>query len=101
MTIFIVTRHLEQSCSTLIDPPSLTTRPTDQTVIESAMATFHCYAVGNPVPNIAWFKDGKTVETGNILSFKTSRSQSGKYWCSAKNGLKTVNASVSLDVQCK
>lgn len=65
------------------------------------MATFHCNATGNPAPNIAWMKDGKTVATGNTLSFKSSRNQSGEYWCSAKNGLKTVNTSFNLDVQCK
>ncbi|RMX60520.1 hypothetical protein pdam_00001439 [Pocillopora damicornis] len=79
--------------------PSLTTRPTDQTVVEGATVTFSCYSIGNPVPDIVWIKDGKTVAVGNILSFETSRNQSGKYWCSAKNDLKTVNASVNLDVQ--
>ena len=53
------------------------------------------------MPDIVWIKDGRTVAVGNILSFETSRNQSGKYWCSAKNDLKTVNASVNLDVQCK
>ena len=76
-------------------------RPTNQTVIEAATVTFHCSALGNPVPNIAWLKDGKTVGTGNTLSLKTSRNQSGEYWCSAENALKTVNTSVNLDVQCK
>lgn len=82
-------------------PPSWIARPTDQIVIEAAMVTFHCSAIGNPVPNIVWLKDGKTVGTGNTLSFKTSRNQSGEYWCSAENRLKTVNTSVNLDVQCK
>ena len=85
----------------LIDPPSWTKTPTDQTVIEGTMATFHCNATGNPVPSIVWMKDGKTVATGHILSFKTSRNQSGEYWCSAENDLKTINTSVNLDVQCK
>ena len=84
-----------------IDPPSWITRPTDQTVIEAAAATFHCSAIGNPVPTIVWLKDGKTVGTGNTLSLKTSRNQSGEYWCSAENELKTVNTSINLDVQCK
>lgn len=84
-----------------IDSPSWITRPTNKTVIEGSMATFHCNATGNPAPNIAWMKDGKTVATGNTLSFKSSRNQSGEYWCSAKNGLKTVNTSFNLDVQCK
>ena len=39
---------------------------------------------------------------GNTLSFETNRNHSGKYWCSAENGLSSaVNASASLDVQCK
>ena len=39
---------------------------------------------------------------GETLSFDTNRNQSGKYWCSADNGLSVVvNASANLDVQCK
>ena len=39
---------------------------------------------------------------GDQLIFETNRNQTGKYWCLAENGLNsTVNASASLDVQCK
>lgn len=42
------------------------------------------------------------MATGDTLSFEAFRNQSGKYWCSAENGLNvTVNASAYLDVQCK
>ena len=83
-------------------PPSLTTTPVDQTIIEGATVTFHCTATGNPIPKITWTKDGKAVGLGNILSFETNRNQSGKYWCSAGNGLNViVNASADLDVLCK
>ena len=38
----------------------------------------------------------------DILSFKAKRGDSGKYWCTAENGLDvTVNFSAYLDVQCK
>ena len=66
------------------------------------MATFRCTAIGNPVPEIKWIKDGKTVHAGDVLSFAVDRNQSGKYWCTANNGFDTVaNASVYVDVLCK
>ena len=82
--------------------PSLITTPADQTVLESATATFHCNSSGNPIPKITWIKDHNTVGHGETLVFEAKRNNSGKYWCSAENGLNsTVNASASLDVQCK
>ena len=51
---------------------------------------------------MTWIKDGKIVDEGNTLRFDTKRNDSGKYWCLADNGLNpTVNASATLDVQCK
>lgn len=81
--------------------PSLITTPTDQTVMEGAEAIFFCNATGNPIPKITWMKDGEIVGQGDTLSFETSRNQSGKYLCSAENGLNsTVNSTANLDVQC-
>ena len=38
----------------------------------------------------------------DTLQFKANRTHSGKYWCTAENGLAiTVNASAFLDVKCK
>lgn len=83
-------------------PPSLTTKPSDQTVTENQEVTFKCTATGNPTPTVKWVKDGKTVTEGDILRFKANRTHSGKYWCTAENGLSiTVNTSAYLDVQCK
>ena len=83
-------------------PPSLVTTPVNQTIMEGTTATFHCTATGNPVPKITWTMNGKTVGSGKTLSFETNRNQSGKYWCSASNGLDViVNASANLDVLCK
>ena len=82
--------------------PSLITRPANKTVVEGDQATFHCEATGNPTPTIKWIRDGKTVVTGETLSFETKRKDSGKYWCLTDNGLNsTANASAYLDVQCE
>lgn len=81
---------------------TFTTTPRDQTIEEGDKGTFHCNATGNPAPKIMWHKDGKTVGTGDTLSFTVNRNQSGRYWCSAENGLDVkLNASALLDVQCK
>ena len=64
--------------------------------------TLHCAAIGNPIPNIKWIKDGKTVGNGENLNIKAKRTDSGKYWCTAEYGLDvTVNTTAYLDVQCK
>ena len=82
--------------------PTFITKPFNKTVIEGATVTLLCEATGNPIPKIAWTKDGETVARGDTLSFETNRTISGKYWCTAENGLKpTVNASANIDVQCK
>jgi len=83
-------------------PLSFTTIPINQTVNEDDQAVFRCAATGNPTPKITWIKDGKPVGEGNPLSLDTNRNHSGKYWCSAENGLGlAINASAYLDVQCK
>lgn len=82
-------------------PPSLTTKPSDQTVTENQEVTFQCTATGNPASKIKWIKDGKTLVEGDILTFKATRNTSGQYWCSAENGLDLANASAYLNVRCK
>ena len=42
------------------------------------------------------------MASGDTLDIEANRNHSGKYWCSAENGLNSiVNASATLDVQCK
>jgi len=80
----------------------LTSKPVNQTLREDSVVEFHCSAIGNPVPEIAWIKDGQTVKKGDTLSFTVHRNHSGQYWCFADNGFNTVaNASAYLDVLCK
>ena len=82
--------------------PYFTRRPTDHSVMEGHEALFYCTASGNPSPMITWHKDGKLVGTGEVLKFLTFQNNSGKYWCSADNGLDVpINTSADLNVQCK
>ena len=84
------------------DQPSFTSRPSNQTVIEGTNVTFLCTATGNPTPTIKWMKNGTSMSEKDTLAFETSRNDSGKYWCLAKNGLgDAINTTVYLDVQCK
>ena len=42
------------------------------------------------------------MATGDSLRFEANRTHSGKYLCSAENGLeKAITASAYLDVRCK
>ena len=87
----------------IVVAPSLTTRPSNITIDEDDEAEFQCIATGNPTPKITWInKSGKTVGTGETLTFRANRTDSGKYLCLADNGFKTtVNASAYLNVLCK
>ena len=77
-------------------------KPIDKTVTEFDETALHCTAIGNPVPEIKWIKDGKTVGKGSTLNLKASRNKTGEYWCWADNGLgKAIKAESQLDVQCK
>ena len=82
--------------------PIFTRRPSDQNVKEGEETTFYCTATGNPQPKITWFKDEMTVGMGETFKVIGHKNHSGKYWCSADNGLGlAINDSAYLNVLCK
>ena len=82
--------------------PYFMRRPTDHSVMEGNEAIFNCTASGNPSPRMTWLKDGKIIDTGEALKFLAFKNHTGKYWCSAYNGLGLpINTSADLNVQCK
>ena len=86
----------------IVVAPSLTSQPSNLTIEEGDEATLQCVATGNPTPKITWINNGTTVATGQTLSFKANRTNTGKYSCVADNGFKTaVNTSAYLNVLCK
>ena len=102
ITFFRWMHSLISSISFNPDPPSLTTRPSKQTVLQGTNVTMSCSATGNPIPKITWFKDGKAIGSGETLSLNAQRNVAGKYWCSADNGVgEAVNASADIDVHCE
>ena len=70
--------------------------------------TLKCIADGEPKPNIVWTRvyaygsDSSVLGTGNQFVLETNRNNSGKYRCTAFNGIGTAtNRTVKLEVNCK
>jgi len=74
------------------------------TVNETNVASVRCQTTGNPIPVVAWIKNGtkSTFANGSILTFfNVTRHQAGTYHCRAVNILGSATASSHLIVQCK
>ncbi|XP_054844418.1 leucine-rich repeats and immunoglobulin-like domains protein 3 isoform X2 [Eublepharis macularius] len=91
--------------------PSFTKMPMDITIRAGAMARLECAAVGHPVPQIAWQKDGGTDfpaarkrrmhvmpedDVFFIVNVKTE--DTGVYSCTAQNTAGSISANATLTV---
>lgn len=43
-------------------PPRFVARPADTVALRGETVTLDCAANGNPRPQVAWLKDGKTID---------------------------------------
>ncbi|KAF6202866.1 hypothetical protein GE061_003271 [Apolygus lucorum] len=98
----------------LSHPPKITERPRNQAVRAGVIAAFFCEAKGDPLPTIAWRKNGKKVSTtqsrylvqeypggGSMLRIEPVRSgrDDATYECVAENGVgDAVSAEATLTV---
>lgn len=92
-----------------VPPPIIVQGPSNQTLPIKSVATLYCKAIGNPIPEILWFKDGTPVlpsdkinisESGLLtISDLNKYEDSGLYTCvaSSKSGKTTWSAYLRLE----
>ncbi|XP_031551360.1 hemicentin-1-like [Actinia tenebrosa] len=78
------------------------TNPYKQVILvdEGKDVSIVCNAIGYPVPNITWTKDGTVIGVGRIFNIaRVKRNDSSCYTCTADNGIgHAKNASTCLDI---
>ena len=92
------------------EPPTISKKLTDLTVIEGEKATFEAEITGIPSPNIDWYKDEESLkDTANFksgrkdsfanLSFaKTNRTDAGMYKVKVSNSFGSAEAEARLNI---
>lgn len=91
--------------------PSFTKIPMDLTIRAGAMARLECAAVGHPIPQIAWQKDGGTdfpaarkrrmhvmPEDDVFFIVDVKIEDTGVYSCTAQNTAGSISANATLTV---
>ncbi|RDD37385.1 Neurofascin [Trichoplax sp. H2] len=79
-------------------------------VVEGDYIVLECIVGGYPIPDVAWYKDGRTLEPSNSVAYQLSArsrrlriteaksTDSGIYTCITKNRHSTTNTSVTLHI---
>ena len=80
----------------------------DQTVLEESNTTLFCEATGKPKPNVTLTRvledgsDGEVLPQEPAWNFPNiSRTDSGTYRCTAKNGFESVSQAFKVNVACE
>ncbi|XP_072104516.1 intercellular adhesion molecule 1-like [Mobula birostris] len=70
--------------------------------IEGESQTLTCRADANPVMNVSWFKDGKTIGSGETLHIPSVQlGDSGQYMCRVRNDIGSTNSSHRAEILYK
>ncbi|XP_015754539.1 PREDICTED: Down syndrome cell adhesion molecule-like [Acropora digitifera] len=101
-----VSRTSSQAFVTVHVPPSFQVMPQGMNVTVGSPVILHCKAMGSPNPNIAWQKDGLSVDTthvtllsnGSLYISSTVVQDAGRYSCKATNvaGSTSVRANIVI-----
>ncbi|XP_041662103.1 B-cell receptor CD22-like [Cheilinus undulatus] len=82
-------------------PPSVSVSPSAE-IKEGGSVTLTCSSDANPAATYAWYKTpySQPLSTKNRLYFRSIKaSDSGEYYCTAKNSLGQESGSVTVDVK--
>ena len=73
--------------------------------IEGSPVTIDCEASGNPLPDVAWMRNGVVESSGKKSAFlkfdNINRTDAGQYTCRANNSVEVTSIDTSIVVYCK
>ena len=92
--------------------PQFLSQPSNTTAALSSTVTLSCSTTGNPLPSIAWYKDGlplttdsrrqQDAGTGSLRITNLQNSDSGRYQCVASNTAgRVASLTAILQIACK
>ena len=102
----------EATCQiTVLTPPTFQKELADETLLDNGDLSLEVVAIGKPVPNLQWQKDGSDVKpdkrikvvkkagTSSLVIKKVESTDAGEYLCLAQNdaGEKTTKATVAVN----